>query len=812
MNWECNAGILTVVSTILPRRSSPLSNARKWYGAAVAFLCLSSASHAQLTQGFQKIVDVTEPVEVHAVARGPVAIKLLGSALVALAQEHPEIVFRKGRYSGEIGSLEGRCGAQADGSKLRGCVFWDAMVAIKAWPTGAPQLETVANALRRPGPLPIYRLPDVEAVVDESLITASLPIEIGPSGEVPKLAQRELCRRQRWSNDDADLDCVVEMIPSFGEVSNEREFILRQRIVRLSIKDVPAAKAAAVRATLQKAFALAVPADRASRGVVEEELIAKPLFQGEAVPAATCADEELKRDATRAHQAIDWPPEIPRSAAPADSLTIVDPIEGAIGEQPYAISSKDVVASKFPDNVVRLARHPMFTDTPPWSVACSSMQPDIPLSQLSHSLAIASLLVGQESSIKLSGGSDVKVVPFFRPASVRIAATKALYPDSNTVGPPGRPQVIVASYQHDAPKPPVQQGNAPPVGARKVLYYRKSTSSLMYGGNIVVAAAATIPDTATMIEQGPELSDNVPCTNWPACLDSTGWTLTVAALDYTGKLLEKEPRTHLRYELSDRIVSVAASGDRLPVVTVTNDGPTLATATGTSLAAPAVAALALKMRETLSQPAQAYNVITGIQASADLTRNFDGRIRFGVVNARRALAAIAVSPGGVLQYKMSNDETRDAAGQAASFVARGIEPPDSCTVAQADIKAGVLLYYREDDPPVDVVGNSAPNCVPVKYLLRVRNTGSVNGVPRFTIVYNRPKATMQGRIFAHVERNVALQPFGAATPSCMIALGSPAAQGTGRPCLVAPGPAGSVVSVDLLGYDLLFNPSNYEVM
>lgn len=715
-----------------------------------------------------------------------------------MAAEHPEILFQSQRTSATITAVEGQCGAQANGAALKGCVFWDAMIASGAWSSVIPQVRSLEQRLKRPDGL--FSLPDVKVEVLSSVITASEP---NPKADKAEL-ETQLCARQRWSDAETYAGCIVEAVPVVGQADGStREYVIRQKLIKI-VFEVPQDRADAVRATLQRAFALPPEGAALSRGFIEQDLKVRALFQA---AAPTCADGDIKGSMVRARQAIDWP-NVHTDKAKDDAMLILDPGEQDIGDQLYVISSSKITGGDWPSDVVGLVGHPVFAEAPAWSLSCGAMLTKPPGGRLAHSMAVASIALGQNARIDLSDGSSANLSPFFSPARVMLGLTTALYPNSNAVAGSGAPRVVVASYQHQAPKPAGPDKPGPPTPP-KVRDYRTSTNGLMMAGNIVVAAAPVLEPGASAPDLDAEPTDNFLCDAWPACLDSLGWTLTVAALDRNGGLLTKEPVSGQAYELTARTVSVAAAGDQLPVVALTQNGPTLAFASGTSLAAPAVGALALKMRETLSAPRQAYDIITAIQSTADLSRNFDGRIRFGVVNATRALAIVGAAPGQTLVYPVSSDERSDAAASPQAVTVKGIAPPKKCKVAQADVAAGVLLFYRPGDPDTDLDGATAPpTCVPVKYLLRVRQSGFVDGKARFTIVFSNPKIHMNGRIYAEIARDVLLEPIGLAKAYCMTALGDPSST-VNPPCLTTVGPGS--VAVDLINQDLVFHPSSYEV-
>jgi hypothetical protein len=137
------------------------------------------------------------------------------------------------------------------------------------------------------------------------------------------------------------------------------------------------------------------------------------------------------------------------------------------------------------------------------------------------------------------------------------------------------------------------------------------------------------------------------CSAWPICLGATPFVIGVAALDREGKSLFRPDD----YMLGSAVIHVAAPGEDIPVIASTSgSSPVPAIASGSSFAAPAVAALAAALHDQAGAEANGVSpVISRIVATADLyktnQRDANNRVlpdlvRFGPVNAARALAGI----------------------------------------------------------------------------------------------------------------------------------------------------------------------------
>lgn len=744
-----------------------------------------------------------ETLSVAAVMRGPQAPELLASALVSLAKDHPKIIFEPIRKTSEITSIANICGRQQDNTDLRLCTFWDAAILSKIWPSDAPLLDKVMKVSAVNGD---YLLLNVKVTVETSAITSTIALT---GSELNEDEQRTLCRRQRWSDSEDDLNCVIEVVPAFGlkaSQSKTRRVIIRQRVIRLVVPNIPDTDVESIRATLRKAFAT-YKTTAGSRAAVEEDIEARPLSQS--VLTSSCADSQLRQAAIAARSLINWPSEVSPKKAKKGTIAVVEYDSKLFPPSRTWIFSGDISPPNWPDGAVSAANHPVFktTESLPWELDCASILQTLPEGQLAHTMAVASILLGKSTRLNLSPTSSIEISPFFEPGFLQIDSLNAIFPAGNLAARDGQQQVIVAALQTTPPSP-----SEKPIKPRayKVKDYQAATHLLNATGRILIAAAPILVNEAP-IDEDPDPTDNFPCLSWPACLDSLGLTLTVAAIDNQNQLMLKEPGTGHPYEITQRTVSVAAPGEFLPVAVTEHTGPTLALASGTSVAAPVVAAIALQMRDSFDQPSESYDIIATIDATADLTRNFDQKIRFGVVNAARAFSVASLPPRAALTFNKTNDERADATvitNQIQEI--RGISPPATCRVSESQAKRGVLLFYRQSDPLISVSGYAEPpQCVAVSQLLRIRETANDNGRRQYTIVFNDVKSYTDDP-FPQIVRNVFLEPRSATASLCMSALGIPGGDGVTQPCLTGLDGSGQRVSISLINSDIAFQPSGWR--
>ena len=747
-----------------------------------------------------------ESLSIAAVMRGPQAPGLLASALVALAKNHPKFIFEPIRKTSDITSIANVCGRQQDNIDLRPCTFWDAATFSKVWPSDAPLLDEVVKALGANGD---YLLPNVKVTIETSAISSTISLA---GSELNEDEQRTLCRRQRWSNSEDDLNCVIEVIPAFGlkaSQSKTRRVIIRQRVIRLVVPNVSNSNAEPIRNTLRKAFA-EYRTTAGSRAAVEENIEVRPLSQS--ILTTPCFDSQLRQAAVVARTLINWPSVIHPKKAKKGTIAVVEYDTKLFPPSRIQIFNEDIRPPSWPDGAVSAANHPVFK-TPEalaWELDCASVMQSLPEGQLAHTMAVASILLGNSIKLNLSPAGSIEIFPFFEPGSLQIDSLNAILPAGNLAASDGEQQVIIAALQTTPPAPPALLEKQQKPHAYKVKDYQSVTHLLNATGRILIASAPIVVSEIPLDEDA-DPTDNFPCLSWPACLDSLGLTITVAALDNQSQLMLKEPGTGHPYEITQRTVSVAAPGEFLPVAATAETGPTLALASGTSLAAPVVAAVALQMRDNFDKPSESYDIISAIEATADLTRNFNRKIRFGVVNAARAFSVASLPLRAALTFKKTNDERADA-NEVTSQIqeVQGVPPPDNCRVSEIQKKRGVLLFYRNNDPLISASGYAEPpQCIAVNQLLRIRETANDNGRRQYAIVFNDIKSYVEGP-FPQIFRNVYLEPQSATASQCMTAFGIPGGVGATQPCLTGIDESGQRVAISLINSDIAFQPSGWR--
>jgi len=742
-------------------------------------------------------------LSVAAVMRGPQAPEMLATALEVLAKNHSDIIFKPTRKVSEVSSIEKICGHQKDNSNLRSCTFWDAAIAAGVWPADAPLLERVAKTFASGGD---YLLPQVSVTIETSAITATIPLS---RTELSQDDQRTLCRRQRWSNNDDDLNCVIEVIPSFGlraEQSKLRRVIIRQRVIRLVVPNIASTDTESVRATLRKGFS-ETSVTAGSRAAVEEEAEGRPLSQS--VATSPCAEAELQQASTAARTLINWPNGMENGVIKKRTVAVVEHDSNLFPPRRTWVLSNDIVSPRWPSAAISAVNHPIFTVSGDkrWEIGCSSVMQALPEGPLAHTIAVASILLGNPARLSVTSATPIDISPFFAPSVLQIDSLNAILPAGNLMANDGQEQVIVASLQTAPPLPSEKPLKFRPY---KVKDYQAATHLLNATGKILIAAAPIVVNDAPL-DEDPDPTDNFSCLSWPACLDSLGTTLTVAAINNNHELMLTEPGTGKLYEITQRTVSVAAPGEQLPVAAIGPGGPTFALASGTSVAAPVVAAIALKMREHFSQPSESYDIIAAIEATADLSRNFDQKIRFGIVNAARAFSVASLPSRAAIVFKNTNDEQADANGPSSKIKEIvGISPPETCRVSENQTQRGVLLFYRSDDPKVNAKGYSdSPQCIAISQLLRIRETAVKDGRRQYTIVFNDIKSYVDNP-FPQIVRDVFLEPYSAKSSLCMIALGIPDTDSETQPCLTGVDETGERIGLNLISIDIAFQPSGWR--
>ncbi|UYY57169.1 S8 family serine peptidase [Sphingomonas sp. S2-65] len=724
------------------------------------------------------------------------APELAAQALTRLVREHPDLILDPTNTTDNIEQVRAVCGPQSELKiVLRGCYFWDKIVASGGWPANTPQIERIPALLRAPGKDRHY-LPKVRWDVFDTVGEVSVPSNAAHDAALAPEQVESVCHGLRWNNRESG-SCVIDMIApedSGGEASGTRRLVVRRRTIQLSL-DVPEVRAPAVRGTLARATV--VPVRGAIGTLVAPPVALRSLFGAAQETPAGCPAARIASAAAAVRTAIAWPAGATRIALPRNMLAVLD---GEAGNTiANWVSTSRMRQNDWEGEGHALALHPMLADAPGWQLACADWREPAPGGPFSHSFAVASVITGQATRVD-TGASAVEIAPLFEFGPVNIGAVRMLQPPN--INFPGGTPVFVASYQQEPP--PAQPGSTP--GKPIVGAYAAKINTTMQAGAVIVAAAPEQNDhgaTADTIDT----TDNFTCYYWPSCLGSLGWVLTVAAVDNAGALIEASPSSGRKYDLTPRTIMLAAAGEDVPVL-ARGERPGLAFASGTSVAAPAVAALALRMRGSWTDPRNAYDIVTTIQASADLTRNFGGRIRFGQVNASRALAVNALKQGEALAYGATGDERTDAASPSAPLRIRGRAKSSQCDVSEQDASQGVLYYYLEGDEVPEADGEGVTRCVAVKKLLRLRWSGNDGGHNRYILVYQADKLASK-RPFATIERDVLLDLDGV-PGRCRPALGTANLESMAGACLAELGSDDTPRPIDLIGRDLVFNPLNRQ--
>lgn len=749
-----------------------------------------------------------ETRSVAAVMRGPEAPQILASALKALIINHPNIVMTPLRMASEITSAPDRCGKQQNGESLRPCTFFDAAIESEIWPSDAPQLqEIVKSTALRGGNF----LPQVKVKIETSTISTVIKLA---GAEITEEERRILCRRQRWSNTDNDIDCVIEVMPAFGlqsSSSSVRRVILRQRIIRLVIPNISASEVASVKETLRDTF-IKNDTKEGSRAAVEEEITATPLSSPN--NSTLCSASGLPSTINTIRKLMNWPTGVSQQSTDDESIAIVEHGMSRFADDSLTMLSNNINTSEWSELAISALRHPIFQSdiVPPWKLDCEKISIAPPTGPLAHTMAVASVVLGNTTSLTSKTVSNLSLTPFFGAGIFQIYSLGALVPIVN-LSQNRDSQVVVASFQTSAPRP-VTNFTIPKNKEYKVKHYRTTTENLNNSGKIlVVAAPINNKEPEIELNKSAAYSEELFCTTWPACLDSMGLTLTVAAIKNNGELMLEDPGSKLPYELTNLTVSVAAPGENIPVAIADANGPSIALASGSSLAAPLVAAVALTMRSKLGRASESYDIISAIQATSDLSSNYDQKIRFGVVNAERAIQAASLPKKSAMGYELSTDERSDANSNGNIFKnVQGIERLKSCKVSENQAIRGVFVFYRINDPITNANGEfEPPQCIGVTQLLRIRQTEQLDSRRTYTIVYNDNRNDGSPTPYPRIERSVFLESSNEGASLCTLAYGDPEdVEKFKRPCLSGVDSNGARVPVSLINSDIAFQPSGWR--
>lgn len=367
-------------------------------------------------------------------------------------------------------------------------------------------------------------------------------------------------------------------------------------------------------------------------------------------------------------------------------------------------------------------RHPFLNGAVKWDLPCAQLKlkaRDLRSWHGAHALAVASVVYGAETLIQRHIDDGLKVHGLIHPGDLRIAPIRDMVLDAQGGSFPRR--TMIASLQ-----------TGPPGDNGAIAF---NASSLAKSRAVLIASAPTRSDGQNDYPPfEPETFDKGlhNCTEWPSCLGATPFVMVVAAVDRSGKLMENSP-DGAPYRLGGRNVWLGAPGEDVLTAALTPSAPILTVQTGSSLAAPAVAAVAMSLQSDSYDNDDALRIIARVAATTDLFKDAD-RVRFGALNARRALTGGQAAETDDVIWEVGEDkESSPIYGKIEGLNWR----PGRC--ADEDAPLGFLPYYRED---VHYYGTSysrrAVDCIPVHKLLRIVHTEDLNGNPLFTIIYYAP--------------------------------------------------------------------------
>jgi len=399
------------------------------------------------------------------------------------------------------------------------------------------------------------------------------------------------------------------------------------------------------------------------------------------------------------------------------------------------------------------------------SFSCADLETTLSASELhkAHPLSVASIAYGRTVQMKLVDGTFFPFDALMPPQDGEYSPIKLLTSNSG-VGSAGRAAVAVASYE-EAWDPSPTEWTTVFKSARA--FANSSTAAIVLAAADHRTGTGPFPPYKQLEDPSGKFPSKSECNVLPTCLGVTPLGMTVAPLDQAGNLLPD-------YRLGSSVVSVSAPGSNLLAALPSSPGKLrLGLVSGSSFAAPAVAALAIAIDQTVDED-RPYRVLERIAATADLYESdqtdasygtkMTDLVRFGEINAERALEGIEKSYAAIWRYAAISP-TEPVYARIEAPIA--IKPGDfTCPSRQErrkledDLHRGcVRLFY----PHVNYTSGpdrKNPLTIGVNSLLRIvpeRKTD--NQIPMFTVIYSYPLSErFPGFETARILRDVLFRP------------------------------------------------------
>jgi hypothetical protein len=699
--------------------------------------------------------------------------------------------------------------------------FWMAAVKEGAWPSGADQPAYLADAFRdRRQPVIAYRIPKLHPQSIE--VFQAVPL-LGLSSNETSLsesARRALCdnlvgdRLQTAGNGK----CFVQLLPSESDSwlhgsDSRRMAIIRSVAYGLTLDGrFSLEEASSIKHELIKTIRIFGDGDNLPYITISPTSASK-LSNGDPLNFCDLAEQDYAVATKTLRAVAHWPEDSTTMPSPQTESILVVADPDLTTYSPFAnLNDPRALDATWPQALRTRLQHPWLFAIPPqlFQPTC----PDVP--SLSggglgeHAAAVASVVFGQATDVSFDS-TKLGLSGLLAPSNEGqlLFAGEGVF--GTSIVTQGGHYVLVAPFQSQPRTTSVSQER------KRLLAYTWTMFPILIAAPIAKQNSAPFrafnPASFTQLLTGSQL-----CSEFPACLGSTSMALVVAAVNEKRELMEREPGSGLPYNLGSEVVGVAAPGRLLVTASTDSDLKAgLAYRSGTSVALSSVAALAMRLMDS-----GVFNASTGvlnrIAATSDLSILSGDKVRFGIINAKRALAGIGL-PKQAAIVPISANEGEDVANTPSQFASiRGYTYGFAnggrvCPQSRNYDKAGWLPYYLTTDD-YSAPGKEVP-CIPVDLLLRIRKTGKdADSNPLFTIIFLSWAATQEidGVTFTapqpNIVRNVRLSPLNTISV-CRFSGGDVRAKGNTRPCLRRINGDNSEQAIDLDKFDITFGPKEF---
>ena len=566
---------------------------------------------------------------------GPNAAQNLADAYGILKSKHPGLL-----YGNTHRQVTSACAAKGD--------FFDMAICEHIWPKEAwrissfkQRFDTANLGSRNKSSAEDNRLPWTTVETEFTRDSVADPT-IKSINDLTPSRRKLLCKMHSW--DFFSSDALAELLPNFP-TQQSGDCILRVDVVeqRATEKPIPAKIILLQPAYYLRLHATTEPSDmlKAESDVVKGVLAEDPSAIGNVLPRlkvgaprAQTGTVDLtsfctKENILAGRRLLHWPEQA--NGKSQSYLVIADP--GVT--QPITFGDESYNSPFL---------HPEDGNAGTLSFLCKDTIHD-QLSDLErwvHAMSVATIAYGGHADILIGDEEKVHFSGLLQPGDGQFVPTS--WVGRNQAFIP-IPYVIVGSYDN--------QFRQTPQAMQQIYAAVKDTVSTARGLPIFAASERSGDRPANFRTDGGISHPNAypsasECDELPTCLGATPTAMVVAALDSDGAtLLNPE-----YYRLGSSVVWVAAPGSRMMTAVPSDDGTLkFAVESGSSFAAPAVAAIALALEAQQYGSLENWQVMARIAASSDLYKtdekdattgtNLVDLVRFGRVNASRAIQGAA---------------------------------------------------------------------------------------------------------------------------------------------------------------------------